>query len=143
MGTAANSPVPHSLLSRGISRSRQQGASLWSLLLIFLIGGLAATCTMKMGPVYFENWNLRALLEDVQTEFSGKGPIDKTAVRTRLRKRMNIDMIDSIDAKDITIEREGDSYNVTAKYEARIELLGNIDVVMKFDDSVSLSMIKE
>lgn len=122
---------------------KQRGVSTWSLLFLLVIGGFVVTCVLKLGPVYYDNWNFRSILNDLETEFSGTGAIDKMAVRSRLQKRMNIDMIDWVKAKDVTITRDGDNYVVVGKYEARVELLGNVDVVLKFDDQVKLSMVKK
>jgi len=124
-------------------RIKQLGVSTLSLLFLLIVGGVLVTCVLKIGPVYYDNWNFRSILSDLEAEFSGKGAVDKMAVRKRLQKRMNIDMIDWVKSKDVTIERDGDNYVVAGKYEARVELFGNVDVVMKFDDQVKLSMVKE
>jgi len=127
---------------KGAYFNRQKGLSMPSLLMLFIIGGVIVTCIIKMGPVYYDNWNFRSILEDIETEFSGVGTVDKTVVRKRIQKRMSIDMIKSIKSKDVTITRDGDAYVVGAQYEARVSLLGNVDVVMKFDDKVYLSLVK-
>lgn len=141
MSRKSNCPVQQFATSHNCLK--QRGMSTWSLLLLFVIGGFVVTCVLKLGPVYYDNWNFRSILNDLETEFSGTGAIDKIAVRRRLQNRMNIDMIDWVDLKDVTITRDDDNYIVAGKYEARVELFGNVDVVLKFDDQAILSMVKK
>ena len=114
----------------------QRGMSMLGMLVAILLGGLLITCVLKMVPAYIESWNVRSILQDLDQQFEGVAVVEKRAIRSKLNKRMHIDMIDAIQPGDISIEKERDVYIVSANYEKRVSLIGNVDVVMKFEDNV-------
>ena len=122
----------------GKANANESGMSLLAMLFFILIGGLLITCILKMGPVYLENWNFRSILTDLEEQFEQEAILEKSEIRSKIMRRMNIDMIDAIKLEDVTIKRDDDDYLVTGDYEARVELLGNVDVVMKFKNQVRL-----
>lgn len=124
------------------SMQKQRGASVLTLLFYMLIGGLFVTCVLKMGPVYLDNWNFRSILNDLESQLEDVSVVDKRTIRSKIGKRLNIDMIDAIAVDDIEIKRDGDEYIVNGDYESRVALLGNIDVVMKFSNETRVPIVK-
>lgn len=106
------------------------------MVVLLLFGAFVVTCVLKMLPVYIENWNVRSILNALDEQFENTTVVSKSDIRTKITKRMNIDMISSIKAKDIEIKKEKNVYIVNANYESRVPLIGNVDVVMKFDNNV-------
>lgn len=121
----------------------QQGMSSIGVLAFIAIGLLLLTCTLKMLPVYVQHWSVQSLFDGVLEEYTQENASITTGeIRSRLSKRLNINQIDVLSAKDIDIEKTAESYLVVANYEVREPLFANIDVVMVFENSVELPLIK-
>lgn len=125
-----------SVYNRYKTSRRQRGLTMISMVVLLLFGAFVVTCVLKMLPVYIENWNVRSILNALDEQFENTTVVSKSDIRTKITKRMNIDMISSIKAKDIEIKKEKNVYIVNANYESRVPLIGNVDVVMKFDNNV-------
>lgn len=122
-----------------VSNARtQQGASAIGMLFYVSVFSLLLTCVVKMGPVYMENWTFSKILESLPEQLAEEPVVSKSAIRNRLSKRMNIDMVDGVTLADISIDRIDDDFVIDAKYETRIALFANIDVVMSFDNGVAI-----
>ena len=123
---------------------RQAGMSSIGLVSSIALGLLLLTCTLKMLPAYIQNWNVQSVLDGVLTEHLERAtPLTKAEIRTRINKRLNINQITALSSKQIEIEKTAEAYTIIADYEVRESLFSNIDVVMKFDNSVSLPFNRE
>ena len=123
---------------------RQAGMSSIGLVSSIALGLLLLTCTLKMLPAYIQNWNVQSVLDSVLTEHLERAtPLTKAEIRTRINKRLNINQITALSSKQIEIEKTAEAYTVIADYEVRESLFANIDVVMKFDNNVSLPFNRE
>ena len=118
---------------------RQAGISSIGLVTSIALGFLLLTCTLTMLPAYIQNWNVQSVLDGVLTEHLERAtPLTRAEIRTRINKRLNINQITALTSRQIDIEKTAEAYTVIADYEVRESLFANIDVVMKFDNSVSL-----
>ena len=123
---------------------RQAGISSIGLVTSIALGLLLLTCTLKMLPAYIQNWNVQSVLDSVLTEHLERAtPLTKAEIRSRINKRLNINQITVLTSKQIDIEKTAEAYTVIADYEVRESLFSNIDVVMKFDNSVSLPFSRQ
>jgi hypothetical protein len=123
---------------------RQAGMSSIGLVTSIALGLLLLTCTLKMLPAYIQNWNVQSVLDSVLTEHLERAtPLTKAEIRSRINKRLNINQITVLTSKQIDIEKTAEAYTVIADYEVRESLFSNIDVVMKFDNSVSLPFSRQ
>ncbi len=121
------------------SPRRQQGLSLISVIFIMAIAGLLLTCVLKMLPVYIQSWNVQGVLDGIREEQTSKAlAFTKSEVRSLLSKRLNINQISVVDGRQFELEKTADGLSISAEYEVREALLANIDVVMKFNNSVML-----
>jgi hypothetical protein len=123
---------------------RQAGMSSIGLISSIALGLLLLTCTLKMVPAYIQNWNVQSVLDGVLTEHLERAtPLTKAEIRSRINKRLNINQITALTSKQIDIEKTAEAYTIIADYEVRESLFSNVDVVMKFDNSVSLPFNRE
>ncbi|MGB5326203.1 MAG: DUF4845 domain-containing protein [Pseudomonadales bacterium] len=117
--------------------ARQLGLGMLGMLVVILFGGFLITCAVKMLPYYVDNWNVQSILKDVQEQFSGNPMVKKEEIVDKLSKRLYIDMVDSIAMSDIVVKKEMGAYLITANYEKRINLMGNVDVVIMFNNNTA------
>ena len=113
----------------------QLGMGMIGMLVVMLIGGLLLTCVVKMAPVYLGNWNIQSILGDLESQFEGVGALKKEDIVKKISKRMNVDMVDVITMDDVVVKKESGVYMVTANYEKRVKLIGNVDLVMVFNNN--------
>jgi Domain of unknown function (DUF4845) len=111
---------------------RQQGISALSMLVILLVAIFFGTCAIKVAPVYMENMTIQGALETVVTD-AEVGDIKTTEIKGKLSKLFQVNMTEAIGIKDVKITRDKGKVIVDARYERRVPLMFNIDVVVKFD----------
>ncbi len=117
--------------------ARQRGMSSIVFLIVAGAGALALVCALKILPLYIENWSIDSILDGVAEEYlASKESSTSKSLRSSIAKRFNINQINGISSKDIEIERTKSHYLVSANYERRVALFGNIDVVVKFENNV-------
>ena len=120
-------------------RQTQAGLTTIGLVVTIAVAAVTLTCLLKMGPVYIQSWNVQEVLDSILEEQSTEEvPFTKGEIRSLLNKRFSINQIRIVEAGQFDIERTAEGTNVSADYEVRSELLGNVDVVMKFNSSVVL-----
>jgi len=84
-----------------------------------------------------EHYNVSTSLKSLQSE--GGGVQEEGNVKTRLLRRFEINDVSHAGRKNIAVTREGNKKVVTVQYEVRKPFLANIDLVVSFSDSISLT----
>jgi hypothetical protein len=116
--------------------SRQQGMTLIGFLLMFVLICFFALLVLKIAPIYLEHFKVLTALQSVKKEgdFSTKS---KEEILSMLEKRFDINSIDRVSAKDVTVVREGGQIKrVQIAYEVVEPIMGNVSVLVEFDDSI-------
>jgi hypothetical protein len=118
---------------------QQRGLTFISLLIVLGLIAFFALITIKVGPLYIENASVNKSIEDL-VGLPGIGKEGRTAMRKRIQNQMNIDDVKSLDSNDVTILKSKDSkaWLVTAAYEARVNLFGNVGVFINFSKTVEV-----
>jgi hypothetical protein len=114
------------------SPSHQAGLGALGWLIVLAIVSFGLTCFFKVGPVYLDYWNTKNAVEAVVND-SKAASMSKDELRSAIQKQLDVSMIKTIAVKDIKISDERGARELDASYEKRVELLANIDVVVKFD----------
>lgn len=110
----------------------QRGASTLGLLITVLFFGGLLTLAVKLGPAYLDDFTIQEALESLEgTE--GLATMTPRDIRTLINKRLSVNNVDNFDAKDISIERDGELVLLTVDYEVRTGLFGNVDAVLRFN----------
>lgn len=119
------------------SRKRQQGLTFISWLVILIVLGFLVMIGLKITPVYLEHFAVKSSLESLKSEpLISRKPI--TEIRKMLSRRLNINEIRGLSKDNIIIRRTGGITTVTIKYEKRRNIIGNLSLIMSFDDSIEL-----
>jgi hypothetical protein len=111
---------------------------------VCVLVGFAALVVMKLFPLYNESFKVRAALEAIasQPEIA-----QKTAYEIRTLVMRNFDVSDVDRFTDATLKNalsvkrdpSGKQRLVRMAYEARAPLFGNLDVVLKIDESITIA----
>lgn len=118
--------------------NKQRGISTIGLVMVLLLIGFFTLIILKVGPMYLENFSVTTSLDSLKNEpeLASKTGLE---IQNLLMKRLDINDVENVNAKNIAITRPSTGVLVGVKYEVRKSLFGNIDVVGKFDESVELS----
>ena len=117
---------------------RQRGMTPIGWILVFLLIAFFALIALKLIPIYLDSFTVGSIMSDLKKEpgISAKSPQE---VMSMINKRLDINMVKGLTADDIYIEKIGDTMSISAEYEVRENLMGNVDVVVSFNKSVEVS----
>jgi len=97
---------------------------------------LAALLGMKMVPAYLHSAQISHIFKKIVADPAMQNaPI--SAVEMAYAKRANINYITDLKVEEIDIVHEGGQFSLSASYEVRIPLAGNISLVLAFNPSSS------
>ena len=116
---------------------KQQGISMLGGLILLAVIGFFLTAIFKVGPLYLDNSFVKAAVASLQNE-DVHGMTDRD-IRRKLGSQFDMNNVREIDRKQIKIDRKKTHTIVTLDYEKRVNFMGNIDVVVVFNNSYDSS----
>ena len=116
-------------------RHRQKGLSAFGWIGAAAIFGLLLISFLKVFPMYYDNFKLRAALESMKTD-TAVDPKSKRAIWTSLQKRLFIDDVRRIQREHVKMVRKDGKTTVTVSYEAQDDYFGNLFIGARFSESV-------
>ena len=119
-------------------RVKQRGITLISLAIIVAFVASYAFAVLKVIPFYLEQIKISRVLNDVQANLSGSGPTPQK-IRDAIDKRLNIEMVYELTARDFKIKKSSGGFEVHAAYERRASYFGNLYLVVAFDETVEIN----
>ena len=110
---------------------RQRGASALTMMVVVLFFGGLLTLLIKLGPIYLDDMTIQEALESLDgTE--GLSEMGVAQVRTLINKRLSVNNVRGFDAKNITVEKNGELVIINVDYEVRNNLFSYVDTVVHF-----------
>ncbi|MDO3386483.1 DUF4845 domain-containing protein [Gilvimarinus sp. SDUM040013] len=111
----------------------QRGLSAISWLVLLTVVGFFGLCVAKMAPVYAENYYITTGLKSVAQQNAGNlKNMRKSEISRSLNSYYSINNVRSPGAKELEFQSTSRGMLVINRYEVRVPLLANIDVVMSF-----------
>jgi len=110
----------------------QVGLTLPGFLFALLVLGFCLTVAFRLGPLYLDNYTVAQSFASL-----GDGDIRNLSdqgIRQRLYKNFVVNNVDDIDLKAVKVDRSAEKILVSLNYERRVNLFGNIDAVISFDN---------
>ena len=120
-----------------LHRRQQTGITVIATLLILIFIGFVVLLLLKIVPIYMEYFQIRKAVESVKSETSLN--TSGAEIQKKLSRRFDIDYITAIEAKDLKVRKGNGRIVVQIRYEDRRPLIGNMDVVAKFDDAIQVA----
>ncbi|MEG2804928.1 DUF4845 domain-containing protein [Stenotrophomonas sp.] len=117
----------------------QRGMTLTSFLVVLIVVGFGLYVGMKLFPMYQEYYAVRSALKGLAKE-PGVGKMEPARVQDMFFKRLNISYSESVKPSDVKFDRIDGGWDMQVSYEVRRELIGNLDVVGKFDTNQELTV---
>lgn len=116
---------------------RQRGMTTIGLLLILAMAAFFVLIGLKLYPVYYDSFKVGSALDSLKADPSLATKTSAEVV-DRLLKRLSIDNVDHVEKSDVTVEKSGRGIRVAVEYEARKNIVGNVDVVVSFSKAVEV-----
>jgi hypothetical protein len=119
------------------SIKKQQGLSIIGLLIVLLMAGALGFFGLKVGPTYLENWTLKKMMKDLETDDAviGRNP---NTIQNVVLKRTRVNGVYNLTPKNLKIKRRGVYNVVTLDYTVAKKLAGNMEVVMTFQETANI-----
>lgn len=118
-------------------RRNQSGITLMSFLIVLVVVGCFLYIGMKIFPMYSEFYSVKSALKGMATEgLSGKDPAQ---IKDNFFRRMDISYSSNVKPEHVRVETSGGSTRIDVKYEVRVPVVANLDVVGRFEASQDLS----
>ncbi len=120
-----------------VSPKKQQGLTFISL--VFVLGLIAffVILGLKIGPIYLNHSKVVSTLAELKktTDIERQSEAE---IRDSLSKRFNINYVDDVTQKDITITRHENYLKVVIAYEVVTNIVGNLSVLVEFNDVMEI-----
>lgn len=111
--------------------TRQAGASALTMMVMVLFFGGLLTMAIKLGPIYLDDITIQEALESLDGT-DGLSTMGPAQVRTLINKRLSVNNVRGFDAKNIAVEKDGDTVLILVDYEVRNDLFSNVDTIVHF-----------
>jgi len=117
---------------------KQKGMTLIGFIFVLSFVVFISYIGMKIAPIYMEYYSVVSAMNGVAAE-RGSARLSPYDLRVRILNRLYVSYSDdNVKEKDIKLVRNN-GVNLRIAYEVRKPVIGNLDVVAKFDKSVRLS----
>ena len=117
----------------------QKGITLMGFVMALVVVGFGALVAMKLFPMYSEYNNLKSVMNELAKQ-PNSASLTPAQIQSDLARRFNIAYVSSVKKEHIKVIRAGRGpAQLNIAYEVRVPLVANLDIVGKFDNTVTLS----
>ncbi|KOR40987.1 hypothetical protein ADT25_18015 [Xanthomonas oryzae] len=113
-------------------KRKQSGMTLMSFVVVLAVVGFGLYIGMKLFPMYQEYYSVRAAMKGLANE-PGSANMDPSKLQDLFFRRLYINYSENVKKEDVKFEQIEGGWRMKVNYEVRRELVGNLDVVGKFD----------
>ena len=115
-------------------KSQQRGLTIFGFLFVAIVLVVVAMLAMKLVPAYSEFFSVKKILNTMGQDPALKS-MSNAEIRNDFSKRANVGYVTVVKPEDISIDRSGGTPVVSATYEFRTKLAGNVSLVVDFSAS--------
>ena len=119
-------------------KRKQSGLSLVGFLVVLAVVGFAAYVGMKLFPMYQEYYSVTSAMKGLANE-PGVADMDPAKVQDLFFRRLYINYSENVKPQNVKFERTEGGWKMRVNYEVRRPLVGNLDVVGRFDSTQELT----
>jgi hypothetical protein len=116
---------------------KQNGLTLIGFVFVLSFAIFIAFIGMKIGPIYMEYFSVVSAMDGVASE-RGSARLSPYDIRVKVLNRLYVSYSENVKEQHIKLTR-GNGVNLRVAYEVRKPVIGNLDVVAKFDRTVRLA----
>ena len=109
---------------------KQQGLSLWNLIIGLSVLGFLGVMAAKLMPAYVEFFAVKKMFAAMEQGGDLKGSVRD--IRASYEKRNAIEDVKSVRGDDLEVSKEGGEAVVTANWSVKVPLVHNISACLDF-----------
>ena len=117
---------------------KQSGMSLIGFVFVLAMVIFISYLGMRIVPMYMEYYSVVNAMDGVAAE-RGSANLSPYDVRVKILNRLYVSYSENVKESHIKLNRTIGGMNLRIAYEVRTPVMGNLDVVAKFDRTVQLS----
>lgn len=117
-------------------QSRQRGLSMIGFLFVAVVLVAIAMLAMKLVPAYIEFFSVKKILATMGQEADIRSK-SNAEIRSDFSRRANVGYVTVVKPEHLTIDRSGGTPIISADYEFRTKLFGNVSLVVDFSASTN------
>jgi ABC-type glycerol-3-phosphate transport system permease component len=110
----------------------QRGVTFVGMIFIAALIILGAIIALKLVPAYIEYATVVQHLREIARSPDARGGSPRE-IRTLFSKRAQIDNLRAVAAEDIEVTRDGNSVVLSASYQTKVKLFGNLSACIDFE----------
>jgi hypothetical protein len=114
--------------------SQQRGLSMIGFLFVAMVLVFIAMLAMKLVPAYIEYFSVKEILGNMGKASDLKSQ-SNADIRNSFIKRANVGYVTAVKPEDLTVDRSSGTPVISADYEFRTKLVGNVSLVVDFSAS--------
>lgn len=114
--------------------SRQQGVGLVGMILIAAAVIIVAILGMKLVPPYIRNAQINQIFKTIVGDPAMQNATIRD-IKESFNKRANIEYITDMTADDIEVGKQGNAISLSASYEVKVPVAGNLSLLLEFNPS--------
>lgn len=113
--------------------------TLLSFLLLLGLLGFCAVVLVRVAPIYFDHYMIRSTLQSLESDRDLRNK-SREEIFDLLRRRWEINDIEDVTTGNVKLERDEQNLRLRLQYDVVRHVLGNLDVVVRFDDLVVIDL---
>ncbi|WP_020210496.1 DUF4845 domain-containing protein [Gilvimarinus chinensis] len=121
------------------TKASQRGLSSIGWLLVIMVVAFFGLCAAKLVPVYAENYYIVNGLQALADEGDELKRMSKGEITRKLNSYFSINNVRSEGARQLEFVQSSKGIIIVNKYETRVPLIYNIDVVLSFHNVLDSS----
>lgn len=111
---------------------QQAGMTAVATIAVIILVAFIAFLALKLIPVYLEYFSVVSSVNSLE-EDPDLGSKSEATVQELLKRRFEINDVKRVKPENVKVTRSGHRTTVEVKYEARVTLIGNIDLIASFE----------
>ncbi len=116
---------------------KQRGMTGLGWLAVLLVIGCFAMVSFKLVPIYMEYYTVTSVLKSLEKEPEITKKSQKQ-VRSMVMRRLDVNSVYDLKHENISVIKQPDLLKVRISYTVREPIVGNIEIIITFDDKIEL-----
>jgi hypothetical protein len=112
-------------------RANERGLTIIGFLLVAAVVIIFIAVGARMVPAYIEFYSVQKSLEKSLADV--KDPTMVGDVRKSFTKYIQTDYIDSVNASDVDVQKEGNEVTATVAWSRKLHMVGNVSLYLDFE----------
>lgn len=117
--------------------NQQKGLTFISILAILMVIGFFGLLLLKIAPIYMNNFKVKDTLASLEAE-PDLTSHSKAKLRDLLDKRLDVNMVDNVSNEDISVTKTPERVSIEIDYEVTENIMGNLDVLVYFNEAIEV-----